>query len=139
MELKFAFPSDYGTIIHIIFEASWVAISEGLENMIYELLHAGGGICRIEAHYSGRIKSSGRFKGHQVFCFLSIPYISITVAEIEPTEEYSIAHPFDNGVNTGERKDIFNHDSVNFPIIEYWPKTSILFFDVEDRCQVWGF
>jgi hypothetical protein len=48
-------------------------------------------------------------------------------------------HPFDNRVNSGEGEDIFDRDSVYFPIIEYGTVTSILLFDEKDGGRVWGF
>jgi len=41
-------------------------------------------------------------------------------------------HSFDNRVNLREGEDIFDRDSVYFPIIEYGVITPILLFDVED-------
>ena len=134
MEFEFAYSGDYGAIIHVIFKAPWVAVSEGLKNMIHEPLHAGGGICWTEAHYSRHIKSSGHFEGHQILCFFSISHIPVAIAEVKLTEKHSIAHPFNNGVDMGERENIFNRNSVDFPIVEYWPKTPILLFNIEDRC-----
>ena len=41
-------------------------------------------------------------------------------------------HSFDNCVNSREREDIFDHDSIYFSIIEYGLITPILLFDIED-------
>jgi hypothetical protein len=38
----------------------------------------------------------------------------------------------------GEGEDVFDCDGVDLLIIEYWPETPILLFDVEDGCRVWG-
>ena len=42
-------------------------------------------------------------------------------------------HPFDNRVNLREGEDVFDCDSVYFPIVEYGLITPILLFDVKDR------
>jgi hypothetical protein len=43
------------------------------------------------------------------------------------------AHPLNDSVDAREGEDILNRDGVDFSIVEYWPKTSILLFDIEDR------
>jgi hypothetical protein len=42
-------------------------------------------------------------------------------------------HSFDNCVNTREGEDVFDCDSIYFPVVEYRTVAPILLFDVEDR------
>jgi hypothetical protein len=112
---------------------SGVAIPEGLEDMIHELLHACGGIGWSEAHYSGGVESSGHFEGHQILSFLTVADIPIAVAWIEFTKEYHATHSFNNHVNMREGEDVFDYDGIYFPVVEYRMITLILLFDVEDR------
>jgi hypothetical protein len=41
-------------------------------------------------------------------------------------------HPFDNCVNAREGENVFDCDSVYFPVVEYGTITPILLFDIED-------
>jgi hypothetical protein len=80
MKFQLSFSGCHTTVIHIIFKTSRIVVSKGLENMVYEPLHACGGIGWSEAHYFGGIESSGCFKGHQILCFLTVANVPITVA-----------------------------------------------------------
>jgi hypothetical protein len=80
MKFSFPFPGCYATIIHVIFESSWVAVSEGLEDVVHEALHTGRGVGWTEGHYSWGIKPSGCFKRHKVFSFVAVSNVPVAIA-----------------------------------------------------------
>ena len=133
------FSSCHTAVIYIILKMSQVAVSEGLENMIHKPLHACRGIGWSKAHYSGGIKSSGHFKGHQVLSLLTVTNIPIAIAQIKFTKEYHATHSFDNRINSREGEDIFDHNGIYFLVVEYRTVASILLFDIEYRDRVWRF
>jgi hypothetical protein len=134
VKLLFPFSGRYATVIHVILELARVAISKRLENVVYEVLHTSRGICWAKAHYPRSIESSGHFKCHKVLCFVTVSNVPIAVAEIKFTEEYHSVHSFNNSVNSREGEDVFDHDSIDFPIIKDRTVTPVLLFDVENRC-----
>jgi hypothetical protein len=139
VKFQFPFSDHYIAVVHVILELAGVSISKWLENMVHEALHTSRGICWTEAHHPWGVEPSGCFICHKVLHFITVLDVPIAVAEIKFTEEYHSMHFFDNGVDLGEGEDIFNHDSIDFPIIKYRLVTPVLLFDIEDRCQVWGF
>ena len=139
MKLSLSFPGCYATIIYVIFESSWVAVSKGLEDMVHEALHAGWGIGRTKGHHSWGIKSSGCFKCHKVFSFVAVSNIPIAVAWVKFAKEYHSSHSFNDSDDAGEGEDVFYCDGVNFSVIEYGTIAPVLLSDVEDGCRVWGF
>ena len=134
MKFLFPFSGCYAIVVHVIFKSSWVAILKGLEDIVYEVLHAGWGIGWSKTHYSRSIESSGCFKFYKIFGFLTIMNVPIAVAEVEFTKEYHSVHPFDNGVDAREGEDIFDCDSIDFLIIKYGAVTPIFLFNIEDGC-----
>jgi hypothetical protein len=94
MKLQFAFPDCNATVIHVVFESSRVSVLKGLENMIYELLHAGWGIGWAKGHYSQSVESFSHLKGHEIFCFLTISNIPVAIAEIKFANESHSQHLF---------------------------------------------
>jgi len=135
----FPFSGCYATIVHVIFESSRVAVLKGLEDVVHGVLHTGWGIGWTEAHNSWGIEPSGCFKCHKVLHFITVSNVPIAVAEIKFTKEYHSTHSLDNGVNSREGEDVFDHDSIDFLIIEYRVVTPVLLPDIENRCRVWGF
>jgi hypothetical protein len=139
--VKFLFPfsGSYAAVIHVILKSARVSISKGLENMVHEVLHTSRGICWTKAHHPWGIEPSGCFKSYKVLHFVTVLNVPIAVAEIKFTKEYHSTHSLDNGVNSREGEDVFDHDSIDFLIIEYRVVTPVLLPDIENRCRVWGF
>jgi len=121
-------------VIHVIFKLARIAILKRLEDMVHEVLHTGWGIGWTKAHNSQSVEPSGCFKCYEILHFIAVLNVPVAVAEIKFTKEYHSTHPFNNSVDVGEGEDVFDYDSIDFPIIKYGVVTPILFLDIENRC-----
>jgi hypothetical protein len=109
-------------------------VLKGLEDMVHEVLHTGQGIGWTKAHDLWGIEPPGCLKCYKVLHFIAVSNVPVAITEIKFTKEYHSSYSFDNSVNTREGEDVFDYDSIDFPIIKYRVVTSILFLDVENRC-----
>ena len=86
MKVQFSFMCKDTAVIHVVFKAQAILVTQVLEDMIHEFLHDCWAICWSKRHNCGGVQSLRCFEGQYVLGFFFDGDIIVPLPEVELAE-----------------------------------------------------
>ncbi len=106
--------------------------------MIHEPLHDSRAVGWTKGHHDRCIESLGGFEGQYIFQLLAISDVVISFMKVEFAKQDGALSIFNDGVDTGEWHNIFDHVLVDGMVVKEGSKCSVLLLIVEHWDAIWG-